>query len=1088
MAREASEPALALRGRDSPVVAQPDTQDVMDHLRGAREPDEGEPAAGGRDVAGRRDERAAEAEDVSSKLDKLLQRDLGRHRVLIALCMVVAWAVVSVVVYVELTGSPHQPTVASRTLAWLFPLVTGVMVGVILVLGHLAGVRIREGLRDADEALRSIERVTDPSLSFLVLDDLLDRLLTRVTRAVHGDVAVIDLVSEDDTQLTLRAWYGIEGLARPNKSVPMGVGVAGVVAQRAEAVIVNDVGVARTEAPCLGGRVASLLGAPLLVGGKVVGVVLVGARGQDQFSDRDLRLLQLVADRSAASIERARLDEAARRGRLGAEHSRRHVALLANTGFVLAKALEGYDEAMVQLADLVVPAFADWFAIDLVGEDGRLRRVVDRDHSHLEVPTDGAEGHSEEGTEEAASSMPGVLRDGLRGRDSRLEIDVLVQRVVSSGHPEVFMRTKRSGAPHDGEPAPLGDYFEALPASGIESMFVVPVQVRGVSFGALTFATGSGRRGYRRSDLETGKGVAERVAITVERVLLWHESREAEKAASRRAAENTRLYQAVRSNEQRLRAVLDSSPLAIAELDLDGCARWWNRAAGVLFEWEVSGGGPCRIIARDEVSEAVLAQLWERTKQGESTLGADVAACLSDGELLDLSVSTAPLREHEAEVTGILVVVEDVTERRQMLEQAQQAERLAAMARLAGVVAHDFNNLLTVILGCSEVLLRRMRADALPSGHEAQLEQLEEQTGQRAQNARRRQGAGMVTERYAEICAQIEEVEAIERAGRRAAALTSQLLAIGPRQVVTPVVVDPDTLVAEMRPMLLRVLGASVELEHVPASSPVRIVVDPAELERAVLNLAINACDAMSAGGRLVVQSQLVAGRHPTHPRWAALVVSDTGTGMDSQTAEHCFEPFFTTKDVSSGTGLGLAAVHAMVTQAGGNVTLDTSPGQGTTFTLWFPAVDAETTREGEEELAEHFGHELVLLVEDDDELRRLVARELTWRGYRVMEASGGAEALEVAGSLDEQVDLLVTDVVMPEMSGVELSRRLSERWPSVPVLFVSGHLQGGRAVREDLAEDAELLAKPFTPDQLARRVRHVLDRSVAPSPEPSPI
>jgi hypothetical protein len=176
------------------VVAQPDTQDVMDHLRGAREPDEGEPAAGGRDVAGRRDERAAEAEDVSSKLDKLLQRDLGRHRVLIALCMVVAWAVVSVVVYVELTGSPHQPTVASRTLAWLFPLVTGVMVGVILVLGHLAGVRIREGLRDADEALRSIERVTDPSLSFLVLDDLLDRLLTRVTRAVHGDVAVIDLV------------------------------------------------------------------------------------------------------------------------------------------------------------------------------------------------------------------------------------------------------------------------------------------------------------------------------------------------------------------------------------------------------------------------------------------------------------------------------------------------------------------------------------------------------------------------------------------------------------------------------------------------------------------------------------------------------------------------------------------------------------------------------------------------------------------------------------------------------------------------------------------------------------------------------
>ena len=1085
MARGVSEPTLTSGERDPVLSPQAQLSADPDRPRDVGESGESGLVVRRRDATGRRDERAAEADDVSSKLDKLLQRDLGRHRVLIGLAMVVAWAVISAVVSFELTSGRYQPSVATRTLAWLFPVVTGSMVGVILVLGHIAGVRIREGLNDADEALRSIELVTDPSLSLLALDDLLDQLLARVTQVLHGDVAVVDLLSEDEAQLTLRAWRGPDDLVRPNRRVPLGVGIAGVVAQRAEAVIANDVGVATLEAPCLGECVASLVAAPLLVGAKVVGVLMVGTRAHHRFRERDLQLLQLAADRSAASIERARLDEAERRGRLGVEHSRRHVALLASAGYVLAKALEDYDEAMANLADVVVPAFADWFAIDLVDDEGELRRLVERERSDLEVPIHRMQDHAEDETEDVA---PGFLRDGRLGEDSHLGLNELVRRVISTGRPEVLMQTKRVGAPHGGEPAPLGEYLEAVPASGIESMLVVPVHARGLSFGALTFVTSSGRRGYRRSDFETAKGVAERVAIAVERVLLWSESREAEKAASRRAAENTSLYQAVRSNEQRLRAVLDSSPLAIAELDLDGCARWWNRAAGVLFEWEAPGGDPCRIVARDEVSEAALAQLWERTKQGESTLGADVAACLSDGDLLDLSVSTAPLREHEAEVTGILIVVEDVTERRRMLEQAQQAERLAAMARLAGAVAHDFNNLLTVILGCSEVLLRRMSAETLPSGHGAQLEQLEEQTGQRGQNAQRRQGAGMVTERYAELYAQIEEVEAIERAGRRAAALTSQLLAIGPRQVVAPVVVDPDTLVAEMRPMLLRVLGASVELQHVPASSQVRIVVDPAELERAVLNLAINACDAMPAGGRLVVESQLVAERHPTHPRWAALVVSDTGTGMDAQTAEHCFEPFFTTKDVSRGTGLGLAAVHAMVTQAGGHVTLDSAPGQGTTFTLWFPAVDAETTREGEEELAEHFGHELVLLVEDDDELRRLVARELTWRGYRVMEASGGAEALEVAGSLDEQVDLLVTDVVMPEMSGVELSRRLSERWPSVPVLFVSGHLQGGRAVREDLAEDAELLAKPFTPDQLARRVRHVLDRRVAPSPEPSPI
>ena len=1063
MVRRASETAPASHGREFSEVPATQPSAHLAQLHDAGEANESELAITERDARGPGDPQAAEAEDVRSTLDKLLQRDLGRHRVLIAAAMVVAWAVISAVVCYDLTSARYQPSVASRTVAWLFPVVTGVMVGVILVLDCIAGVRIRAGLSDADEALRSIELVTDPSLSFLGLDDLLDQLLARVTQVVHGDVAVIYLVCEDENQLALRAWHGPEDLERPSSRVPLEVGIAGVVARRAEAVAVNDVGDEATKTPCLGKYVASLVGAPLLVGDKVLGVVMVGTRRAHRFCDRDLRLLQMAAERSAASIERARLDEAEHRGRLGVEHSRRHVALLASAGYVLSKALESYDEAMVQLADVVVPAFADWFAIDLVSDEGDVRRVVERARAGLE-----AIGHR--AGNQPGAGAPGTAADARAVHHAQFESDELVRRVVSTGRAEVLMQTKRVGAPHGGEPAAVGEYFEAAPASGVESMVVVPFHVRGLSFGALSFATSSGRRGYRRSDLDTAKGVAERVAITVERVLLWRASREAEQAASQRATENTRLYETVRRSEQRLRAVLDSSPLAIAELDLDGSARWWNRAAGALFGWDVPGGGPCRIIGRDEESDAALAKLWEITKQGESTLGAEVAARLADGDLLDLSLSAAPLLEHHGEVSGILAVAEDVTDRHRMVEQAQQAERLAAMARLAGAVAHDFNNLLTVILGCSEVLLRGMRGDTSRSWADTQA----------YPDAQR--GAGAQVERDAEIDAQIEEVEAIQSAGRRAAALTSQLLAIGPQRVLKPVVVDPDAALEEMRPMLLRVLGADVALELVPALSPLRIMVDPAELERAVLNLAINACDAMPTGGRLVVQSRPVAERHPTHPRWAALVVSDTGTGMDAGTAEHCFEPFFTTKD-SSGTGLGLAAVHAMVTQAGGHITLDTSPGRGTTFTLWFPSADAEITQDHEEELAEHLGHELVLLVEDEDELRRLVARELGWRGYRVMQASGGEEALEVAGSLGEQVDLLVTDVVMPEMSGVELARRLTERWPSLPVLFVSGHLQGGRAVREKLAEGSELLAKPFTPDQLALRVRQVIDRSSYPSP-----
>jgi PAS domain S-box-containing protein len=909
-------------------------------------------------------------------------------------------------------------------------------------------------------------------------------------------------------------------------------------------------------------------------------VVQVGTRVRHRFQGRDLQLLQLVADRSAASIERARLDEAERRSRLGAEHARQHVAILARAGDVLATALESYDEAMVRLVDVIVPSFADWFAVDVVDEEGRLRRVAD-----------GAGGRW----------------DTALTRHPHPDGEALVRRVLASGRPEVVIHTRRDGPPHGGEPAPPGGYSEIDTDTGIESMLVVPVHLRGLSFGALSFVTGAGRRGYRHSDLETAAGLAERVAIAVERVLLWGESRQAEQAATRHAAQlrrlmeaalavnaplaepqvlrvlsehgrrvldaeqavvlvlppgelapasdevgaevavsapagvpdslspvvraasrlvaqtnrpvrnaggldevvdpslaaelsasgaravpwmavplvdstgtrnraivvlgrersfnaedesvlvllaqmatvaldNARLYQAVQGNEQRLQAVVESSPLAIAELDLSGAARWWNGAAGSLLGWDGPPkddllDGALRISAADEAAAAALARLWDRTRHGEATVGVQLAA-LRDEELLQLSVSTAPLLDHNGSVTGILAVAEDVTERQRMLEQFQQAERLSAMARLAGGVAHDFNNLLTVILGCSEILLRQISP-----------------------------GDPLVT-----------EVEAIQRAGHRAAALTSQLLAIGHRQVGQPGVVDPDSIVRSMEPMLVRVMGEDVQLELVPPEPGGRILVDPAEIERAVLNLAINARDAMPKGGRLVIRTRVVGADLPAPQRIVALAVSDTGTGMDEETAEHCFEPFYTTKGLAKGTGLGLAAVHAMVTQAGGQVSLDTAPGRGTTITLWFPAVEDDEgmydTATFEEDSSG--GDELVLVVEDEDELRRLAVRELEERGYLVLAAANGVEAMAVAHSLERPIDLLVTDVVMPEMNGVELAGSLVELWPSVAVLFMSGHLDEGALDRHPLDPDADLLPKPFTPDQLARRARLALDRGAA--------
>ena len=1086
--------------------------------------------------------------------------------------LVVAWALFSAIVFRFLTAD--HPTAKNETLAWLFVGGSGVMVLVILLFRRVAERRIREGLHDAGVALRSIQSVTDPGLSFLPLDTLLDELLARSGRVVGGDVATIFLVSESGRGLTVRASYGLDRHLADDLKVGMGEGIVGEVADRARAVIVNDVAAVRFATPQFGEHVASLVAAPLLVGGEVIGVVQVGTRRAHRFQARDLQLLQLVADRSAASIERARLDEAERRSRLGAEHARQHVALLARAGDVLATALESYDAAMGDLIDVVVPSFADWFAVDVVDQRGMLRRVAD------------------------GGSGPWAARSVSHPHP---EGDALVRKVLASGRPEIVVRTRREGEPHGGEPATPGTYLETDPHSDIESMFVVPVHLRGLSFGALSFITGPGRRGYRRSDLDTARGLAERVAIAIERVLLWSESRQAELSATRHAGQlrrlmeaalavnaplaepqvlrvlseharrvleaehavvlvvpteegeledvavgdaevevtappflgdatasvvhaasrmvaqanrplrstggvpddaddaaaipelpaaarpwmavplsdstspnrraivvlgrsrsfnaedesvlvllaqmatvaldNARLYQAVQGNEQRLQAVVESSPLAIAELDLEGAARWWNLAAGSLFGWDDGPDAQRRIPAADDTASASLARLWDRTRHGEATVGVQLTAHRND-DLLQLSVSTAPLVDHEGTVTGILAVAEDVTERQKMLDQFQQAERLGAMARLAGGVAHDFNNLLTVILGCSEILLRQID-DGDP------------------------------------IAA---EVEAIQRAGQRAAALTSQLLAIGHRQVGQPEVVDPDTIVHGMEPMLVRVLGEDVELDVVPASPGGHILVDPAELERTILNMAINARDAMPQGGRFVIRTRVVGEEQPLSQRIIALAVGDTGTGMDTETAEHCFEPFFTTKGLSRGTGLGLAAVHAMVTQAGGQVSLDTAPGRGTTFTLWFPAVEAEDA--SLDEVAgdgdSSFGDELVLVVEDEQELRRLAVQELERRGYIVLGAGNGAEALMVANSLERPIDILVTDVVMPEMNGIELADALTERWPWLAVLFMSGHLDEGAMQRHPLDPDAELLPKPFTPDQLGRRVRVALDRTAA--------
>jgi nitrogen-specific signal transduction histidine kinase/ActR/RegA family two-component response regulator len=401
---------------------------------------------------------------------------------------------------------------------------------------------------------------------------------------------------------------------------------------------------------------------------------------------------------------------------------------------------------------------------------------------------------------------------------------------------------------------------------------------------------------------------------------------------------------------------------------------------------------------------------------------------------------------------GLVLVV---TERRHLQEQLQQSQKMEAIGRLAGGIAHDFNNLLTAILGYARFALNR-----LPAGDP--------------------------------IAADVTE---IHRAGERAAMLTQQLLAYSRRQMLQPTVLDMNETVTNLVSLLGRLLGEHIELVLTLRPGSGAILADRASLEQVVVNLAVNARDAMPTGGRLTIATEPVELgsvrpeplAHLTPGTYVRLSVSDTGHGMDAETMAQVFEPFFTTKEVGKGTGLGLAMVFGTVSQSGGGVTVASAPGQGASFSLYFPQAVAPTLGAPAILPPVAGGRETILLVEDEPAVLELAARGLTERGYTVVATSAPTQAEAWATSRERDgkrpADLLITDVVMPEMSGPELAERLAERWPDLRVLFVSGYTDDAVVAHGLIESTVDFLPKPFPQDELARRVRRALDQ---PTPRTS--
>ncbi|HUY13578.1 MAG TPA: PAS domain S-box protein [Terriglobia bacterium] len=517
--------------------------------------------------------------------------------------------------------------------------------------------------------------------------------------------------------------------------------------------------------------------------------------------------------------------------------------------------------------------------------------------------------------------------------------------------------------------------------------------------------------------------------------------------------EKKRSEQALRESEVRKSAILESALDAIITLDFTGHILEFNSAAEKTFgrlREEVLGENASQVIFANASRDDQPFDLANPAAWSDPSLRGkrfEIVARRADASPFpaELAITSVELRGRSL----ITIYLRDLTERKALEKQLWHSQKLEAVGRLAGGVAHDFNNILTVIDGYSDLLLMDM-----PEGAPA------------------RRG-----------------LEEIRKAGERAASLTRQLLAFSRRQVLAPQVMDLNDVIGNVNKMLRRLIGEDIELVTVlrPGISPVKA--DPGQIEQVLVNLVVNARDALPQGGVLSVETESVefnesvAGRHavPIPPgEYVMLAVADNGCGMDAETQSHIFEPFFTTKEQGKGTGLGLATVYGIVKQSGGFIWVYSEPGQGSTFKVYLPAVRdaAPSGKSVPKELRPAGGPETVLLVEDEDALRFMVREVLSAAGYNVLEATEGDEALEIARRHERAIDLMLTDIVMPRMNGQELAQKLEGLHPETRVLFMSGYT-GAVVVRHGiLSSDEMFIQKPFNPSALMKKVREILDAS----------
>ena len=576
----------------------------------------------------------------------------------------------------------------------------------------------------------------------------------------------------------------------------------------------------------------------------------------------------------------------------------------------------------------------------------------------------------------------------------------------------------------------------------------VPIWIGKQTVGIMNLL-GTDQNIFSEEDMKILYGVGNQVAVALERARLHdHLERLVEQktealtveASERRKSEIEKL---------RLAAIIEAMPAMVSTFTLDGKVLYMNDAGRKMLGidgdstlrslniLDVHPEGAREMILREAIPTAIREGVWA----GESVF------LDRNGKEVPIIKIMVSHKNSSGAVEYLSNISYDMTDRKKLEEQLRQSQKMEAIGKLAGGIAHDFNNLLKAILGYAELVMAE-----LDDGHPL-----------------------------------LPKVAEIRKAGERAASLTRQLLAFSRKQVLQPKVLKLNSIVENMENMLSRLIGENVELVTVLNESTGRVKADPGQIEQVIMNLAINARDAMPAGGRLSIETANVSldeSYVQTHRGvqpgpYVMLAIADTGSGMSSEVQSHLFEPFFTTKEKDKGTGLGLATVYGIVKQSGGDIWVYSEPGKGTTIKIYLPRVEEspEIVEPAEAQAPRRTqGHETILVVEDEEMVLELACETLRAEGYNVLKAGSAMEALALSDQYESEIHLMLTDLVMPQMSGFELAKKLNSRRPNAKVMHMSGYTDTTAFQNGYLEEGMAYLQKPFTTKSLAQKVREVLD------------